>query len=84
MNALAEEGAKVAGSAAEAAADADVIISMIPDDHALEDVSIGPEGVFKGIGTNVTYIDMSTVSPIISARVSEGAKDKGIKSQGCL
>jgi 3-hydroxyisobutyrate dehydrogenase-like beta-hydroxyacid dehydrogenase len=79
MNALAEEGAKVAGSAAEAAADADVIISMIPDDHALEDVSIGPEGVFKGIGTNVTYIDMSTVSPIISARVSEGAKDKGIK-----
>lgn len=79
MNALAEEGAKVAGSAAEAAADADVIISMIPDDHALEDVSIGPEGVFKGIGTGITYIDMSTVSPIISARVGAVAEDKGIK-----
>lgn len=79
MNALAEEGAKVASSAAQVAADADVIVSMIPDDHALEDVSVGPEGVFKGIGTHVTYIDMSTVSPIISARVSEVAEDKGIK-----
>jgi 3-hydroxyisobutyrate dehydrogenase-like beta-hydroxyacid dehydrogenase len=79
MNALAEEGAKVASSAAEAAADADVIISMIPDDHALEDVSMGPKGVFKGLGTGVTYIDMSTVSPIVSARVSEMAAEKGIK-----
>jgi 3-hydroxyisobutyrate dehydrogenase-like beta-hydroxyacid dehydrogenase len=79
MNALAEAGAKVASSAAEAAADAEVIVSMIPDDHALEDVSMGPKGVFKGIGSNVTYIDMSTVSPIISARVSEVAEEKGIK-----
>ena len=79
MNALAEEGAKVASSAAEAAADADVIISMITDDTALEDVSMGPKGVFKGIGSHATYIDMSTVSQIISARVSEGAEEKGIK-----
>ena len=35
MNALAEEGAKVASSAAQVAADADVIVSMISDDHAL-------------------------------------------------
>lgn len=78
MNALAEEGAKVASSAAEAAADADVIISMIPDDRALENVTVGPKGVFKGIGPDATYIDMSTVSPIVSDRVSEGAKEKGI------
>jgi 3-hydroxyisobutyrate dehydrogenase-like beta-hydroxyacid dehydrogenase len=79
MNALVEKGAKVANSAAEAAADADVIISMIPDDRALEDVSMGPKGVFKGIGTNATYIDMSTVSPIVSVRVSKEAEKKGIK-----
>ena len=79
MNALVENGAKVANSAAEAAADADVIISMIPDDRALEDVSMGPKGVFKGIGTNATYIDMSTVSPIVSVRVSKEAEKKGIK-----
>jgi 3-hydroxyisobutyrate dehydrogenase-like beta-hydroxyacid dehydrogenase len=79
MNALAEEGAKVASSAAQVAADAEVIISMIPDDHALEDVSMGPKGVFKGLGTGITYIDMSTVSPIVSARVSEMAAEKGIK-----
>ena len=79
MNALAEEGAKVANSAAEVAAEADVVISMITDDRALEDVSMGPKGVFKGIGTDTTYIDMSTVSPIVSVRVSEEAQKKGIK-----
>jgi len=40
MNALAQEGAKGATSAAEVASEADVIISMIPDDRALEDVSM--------------------------------------------
>lgn len=79
MNALAQEGAKGATSAAEVASEADVIISMIPDDRALEDVSMGPKGVFKGIGAKATYVDMSTVSPIVSSRVSEEAKKKGIK-----
>ena len=79
MEELAEKGAKVADSPKAVAADVDVIISMIPDDHALEDVSIGLNGAFQGAKAQAIYIDMSTVSPVMSARVNEAAEEKGIK-----
>jgi 3-hydroxyisobutyrate dehydrogenase-like beta-hydroxyacid dehydrogenase len=45
---LAAEGAKVAESPKALAADSDVILSMISDDPALEEVSIGKNGAFEG------------------------------------
>lgn len=76
---LADAGAKVAGSPKEAAGGADVIISMISDDAALHQVSIGPDGAFEGAKAGAIYIDMSTVSPGASAKVEEAAKKKSIK-----
>lgn len=76
---LAAEGAKVAESPKALAADSDVIISMISDDPALEEVSIGKNGAFEGAKAGTIYIDMSTVSPVSSARVAEVAEKKGIK-----
>ncbi|MEJ2098436.1 MAG: NAD(P)-dependent oxidoreductase [Desulfobacterales bacterium] len=70
------EGAKVADSPKALAADADVIISMISDDTALEGVS---SGAFEGAKSGAIYIDMSTVSPAASARVAAAADKKGIK-----
>lgn len=77
--ALADQGAKVVGSPKEAAAGADVFISMISDDPALESISYGPNGAFEGAKSGAVFIDMSTVSPVASARVEEKAKAKGIK-----
>jgi 3-hydroxyisobutyrate dehydrogenase-like beta-hydroxyacid dehydrogenase len=77
--ALADQGAKVVGSPKEAAAGADVFISMISDDPALEGISYGPNGAFEGAKSGAVFIDMSTVSPVASARVDEKAKAKGIK-----
>ena len=76
---LAEQGAQVAESPKGLAAGADVIISMIADDPALEAVSIGPNGAFEGAKAGAIYIDMSTVSPVASGRVAEAAEKKGIK-----
>ena len=76
---LADAGAKVANSPKEAAAGADVIVSMIADDTALHQVSIDPNGAFEGAKSGAIYIDMSTVSPGASAIVDEAAKKKGIK-----
>lgn len=76
---LAELGANVAGSPMELATEVDVIISMIPDDAALQEVFMGQNGIFQGVTGDVLYIDMSTVSPIISSHVGELAKEKGIK-----
>ena len=76
--ALAEHGATVVGSAVEVASAGDVVVSIIPDDHALKEVALGPTGVFKGAKTGTTYIDMSTTSPEASHRVAKEAEGKGI------
>jgi 3-hydroxyisobutyrate dehydrogenase-like beta-hydroxyacid dehydrogenase len=77
--ALADAGAKVVDSAKAAASGADVVISMISDDPVLEAISYGPNGAFEGLKSGATFIDMSTVSPVASARVADAAKAKGIK-----
>jgi len=79
MNALTERGATAAASPVEVAEQADIIISMIPDDSALEAVAVGPQGIFQSAGKGRIYIDMSTVSPATSARIGKAAENKGIQ-----
>jgi 3-hydroxyisobutyrate dehydrogenase-like beta-hydroxyacid dehydrogenase len=79
MQALTEQGATAAASPAEVADQADIIISMIPDDAALEAVAAGPQGIFENAGQDRIYIDMSTVSPATSARIGEAAENKGVQ-----
>ncbi len=76
---LEAEGAAVAESPQALAGAVDVVISMVSDDHALEAVSFGPEGAFAAMATGAVFIDMSTVSPALSARVAEAAEAKGIR-----
>ena len=71
-------GALVADSSKTVAASTDVVISMIPDDRALEAVALGKDGVLEGAQEGKVLIDMSTVSPFASSRVAEGAKKKGV------
>jgi 3-hydroxyisobutyrate dehydrogenase-like beta-hydroxyacid dehydrogenase len=72
-------GALMTDSSKAVAASADVIISMIPDDRALEAVALGKEGILEGAREGKILIDMSTVSPFASSRVAEEAKKKGVK-----
>jgi len=71
--ALADAGAKVADSIKALASGADVVISMISDDPVLEAISYGPGGAFEGLKSGGVFIDMSTVSPVASARVADAA-----------
>jgi 3-hydroxyisobutyrate dehydrogenase len=79
MSALTEQGATPANSPAEIADQADIIISMIPDDSALEAVANGPQGIFQIVKQGTIYIDMSTVSPATSVRIAEAAEKKGVQ-----
>ena len=79
MKALVDQGANPAESPLEIAAQADIIISMIPDDPALEEISTGSQGIFQGAKPGMIYIDMSTVSPATSARVAKAAEKKGVQ-----
>ena len=60
---LAELGAAVAVSPAEAAAEADVVITMLASPDALEEVVFGEEGLAQGLHAGQILMDMSTVGP---------------------
>jgi 3-hydroxyisobutyrate dehydrogenase-like beta-hydroxyacid dehydrogenase len=60
---LVEAGAVAAATPAEAAARAEVVLTMVADPAALRDVTEGEEGVAAGVGEGATVIEMSTVGP---------------------
>lgn len=60
---LAEAGARVARTPAEAAAEAELVFTMVTDPAALHAVAEGPEGVLAGIRPGSLFVDMSTVGP---------------------
>jgi 3-hydroxyisobutyrate dehydrogenase-like beta-hydroxyacid dehydrogenase len=68
---LAERGATVARSPADAARGANFVVLMLADPAALDAVLSGPEGVLAGIVPGATVIDCSTVGPADSRRAAE-------------
>src|SRR5260221_10859800 len=71
-------GATVAETPEEAAAHSDVVISIVTNDAALEEVMLGPNGVLAGTHAGSVIIDMSTVSPRTSRRLFQAAREKGV------
>ena len=58
---LAREGIKVAASPAETAA-GEVVITMLADDHALEDVLFGKGDLLSKLRADQVHVSMSTIS----------------------
>src|SRR5205085_7725075 len=59
-------------------AHSDVVISIVTNDTALEEVMFGPNGVLAGTHAGSVIIDMSTVSPRTSRHLFQAAREKGI------
>jgi 2-hydroxy-3-oxopropionate reductase len=72
-------GAKSARSSKEVTAKTDLIITMLPDSPDVEKAAFGPDGIFEGIRSGSTFIDMSTISPVTTKKVAEIAKAKGVR-----
>ena len=72
---LVEKGATICSSAEEVAAQADVVITMVPDTPQVAEVLFGPAGVAEGLSAGTLVIDMSSISPIetkdFAARINE-------------
>src|SRR5215208_299277 len=60
---LEEAGGRRAGTPREAAAAAEVVITMLADPGALAAVTEGPDGVAAGVQPGATVLEMSTVGP---------------------
>ena len=61
-DALAKEGAQVADSPAEAAHNADAVFTMLANDQAVADVTLGDKGIAAGLKEGAAHISSSTIS----------------------
>lgn len=74
---FAASGAKLAPTAREAAAAADVVCTMLSDPAALASVADGPDGLVAGLSPGTIWLDFSTVTPEASRRAAAKAREKG-------
>ena len=79
MEPFARLGARLAKSPAHAAAEADVVITMVSTPKDVEQIALGPEGALEGMRTGAVFIDMSTVSPATSRKLAGAAAAKGVE-----
>lgn len=69
-----QPAAVIAGSPAEVAREADVVVTMLGDDASVEAAYFGAGGLFAGVRAGLTFIDCSTVSPPLSRRLGQAAE----------
>ena len=77
--ALVKYGATVADSIAELAAEADVILSSLPNDDAVKSVYTDAQGVFAHLRRGSAVIEMSTVLPATSRELYNLSRQAGVK-----
>jgi len=75
---LVRDGATLAADPREAAALADVLITIVSDPPALEEVLFGPRGAFEGLRAGCTLVDSSTISPDLARRVAKACGERGV------
>ncbi|MGE0038871.1 MAG: NAD(P)-dependent oxidoreductase [Xanthobacteraceae bacterium] len=68
--ALIEKGMRFAETPRAAAADAELVFSIVTDATAVKSVALGEDGVISGLKPDAIYIDMSTISPDSSRAIS--------------
>jgi 3-hydroxyisobutyrate dehydrogenase len=78
MDELVAEGAVAASSAADVAANSDLVITCVSDTPDVEQVILGQEGVIHGAKRGALVIDMSTISPQATREIAAGLRERGV------
>jgi 2-hydroxy-3-oxopropionate reductase len=76
---LVAAGAKAGTSPKDVASRCDVLITMLPNSPDVELVALGKDGIVEGARSGLIFVDMSTISPIVSQKVDTALKAKGVR-----
>jgi 2-hydroxy-3-oxopropionate reductase len=76
---LVEAGGRGAESVAEAVAEAEVIITMVPDSPDVEGLALGDDGIYANARSGAIHLDMSSIRPDVSVRLAEAGRERGIR-----
>jgi 2-hydroxy-3-oxopropionate reductase len=77
---LASAGARAAQSPREVAQQSDIVITMLPDGPDVESVIIGADGLREGVREGMLFIDMSTISPLMTRRLASILEPHGVRT----
>ena len=64
-------GATVASSPKEVAEKSDLVITIVKDANAVNEISFGNDGIIHGLKTGTVVADMSTIEPNESQKIYE-------------
>jgi 3-hydroxyisobutyrate dehydrogenase-like beta-hydroxyacid dehydrogenase len=68
--ALAASGARVASSSADACRDTEVVMTMVADDHAVEQIVFGNNGIASAMENNCVHVSHSTISTALARKLT--------------
>ncbi|RKH36826.1 NAD(P)-dependent oxidoreductase [Corallococcus sicarius] len=74
---LQAQGARVVKTPGEAARDAEVVVSMLADDSAVEAAVLGPDGIVGALPKGAVHVSSSTISVALSERMTKAHADAG-------
>lgn len=72
-------GAKAATSAKTVAEQVEILITMLPNSPDVELVVLGRNGIIEADNRRLIFVDMSTISPIVSQKIAKALEPKGIR-----
>jgi 3-hydroxyisobutyrate dehydrogenase len=79
LEAAVAAGAAPANSAPEAAAGAELVITMLPEGRHVRAVYLGPDGVIAASDPRALLIDCSTIDGATARAVDEAARERGLE-----
>jgi len=75
---LHEAGARISATPAEAAREAEFVISMLADDSAVEAVTFGAAGILAELQPSAVHVSCSTISVALSQRLATAHAEAGL------
>jgi 3-hydroxyisobutyrate dehydrogenase len=79
LEAAVKLGARACASAAEAAKQSDLLVTMLPSSSHVEAVYLDAGGVLEGVARGRLCVDMSTIEPAVSQRVAARLRERGVR-----
>jgi 2-hydroxy-3-oxopropionate reductase len=79
MDELVSLGAEKAATPREVAKNCEFIITMLPNSPEVKNVVLGEKGLIEGFKAGSFFVDMSSISPIVSRELSEKLEENGVE-----
>ncbi|MCR1899441.1 NAD(P)-dependent oxidoreductase [Irregularibacter muris] len=76
---LVDMGAKEGQSPAQAAKEADVVFTSLPNSMIVENVILGKDGVLEGMEEGRTIVDLSSITPKSIQYIAQKAQEKNVQ-----